>query len=96
MPSAPKEAPFSLQPAPLESERFGLRVLRGTADALDGRALRQALLANDADLAILRTPSDGQAAGQELERAGFPYLHADVLVYYDCRLDQLTPRLGCG
>ena len=81
-----------LAPAPLESQRFGMKVFRGTADRLDSRALRSFLLQESADLAILRTPGDGQEAAAAFERAGFPFLHADVLVYYDMDLRASDPK----
>lgn len=81
-----------LDAAPLESQRFGMRVYRGTLEALDGKVLRNQLLRDNVDVAIIRTPGDGQEAASQFERMGFPFLHADVLVYYDLDLTAYSPR----
>lgn len=83
---------FSLSPAPLEGHRFGMKVFRGTLETLDGKALRAFLLDQEADLAIIRTPGDGQTVATQFERAGFPFLHADVLVYYEMDLTTFEPK----
>jgi acyl dehydratase/GNAT superfamily N-acetyltransferase len=81
-----------LDAAPLESHRFGMKVCRGTLEKVEGRELRNQLLSEGIDVAIIRTPGDGQEAATQFERTGFPFLHADVLVYYDADLKTYTPK----
>ncbi|HJW09835.1 MAG TPA: bifunctional GNAT family N-acetyltransferase/hotdog fold thioesterase [Holophagaceae bacterium] len=69
-----------------------MKVFRGTLEAVDGKALRAFLLKEEADVAIIRTPGDGQGVAAQFERAGFPFLHADVLVYYETDLQSLAPK----
>ncbi|HZX80236.1 MAG TPA: GNAT family N-acetyltransferase [Lysobacter sp.] len=83
-------AAFELAPSPLESARFGLRVVRGQAQALPERELLVSMLAHEADVAILRGPAP--LAGHVMQRYGMAAIHADTLVYYGCDLRRTTPQ----
>jgi GNAT superfamily N-acetyltransferase len=72
----------------VESKRFGLRIYRGTADAIEPKRLTTMLLADDVDIAILRLPSAYQPKLSILETTGFPYIVADTLVYYELNMEQ--------
>ncbi|TZF91188.1 bifunctional GNAT family N-acetyltransferase/hotdog fold thioesterase [Cognatilysobacter lacus] len=76
--------------SPLESARFGLRVMRGRFDRVDEKAVLETLLADGADVAILRGPTPLAAHG--LQRYGMSVIHADTLVYYACDLNRLEHR----
>lgn len=79
-----------LRSAP-DSARFGLEVLRARLDAVEPKALAQALVAADADVAVLRIPAGLGARIHELRRWALPVLHADTLVYYRCDLTRHAP-----
>lgn len=76
----------------VDSERFGLRVFRGTICSIDERSLFQELVAESIDIAIVRTPAGAGAALNRLGRFGIHPLHADTLVYYQVALDAYEPR----
>ena len=59
----------------VESDRFGLRVFRHSAETLDLRELQREILAERADLVVLRIPSAKQHELAALERTGFPHDH---------------------
>lgn len=69
--------------SPLDSNRFGIRVARGSLPAgTSADTLAQALEATHADLAIVRTEAGDCAAMVALQRQGWPIIHAGALVYY--------------
>ncbi|WP_329741594.1 GNAT family N-acetyltransferase [Dyella sp. A6] len=73
--------------APLESNRFGLKTLRGTIEgALDCKALAGALIEHRADLAIIRLPARHSHEIHGLYPLGLHPIHADTLVTYHCDL----------
>jgi len=80
-----------LQYSSLESNRFGLRVARGTFDQIDERALVRDIAAQRLDVAIVRLPAERAGAIQRLSRAGLHAVHADTLVYYEAQLQRLEP-----
>lgn len=80
-----------LTAAPLETARFGLRTFRAALDRVDTPALLAALIANGADLAILRVPPAAAPAIHALEASGLATLHADTLVTHRCDLQRITP-----
>lgn len=80
-----------LSPSPLDSERFGLRILRGRADSLHAKTLANEIIAARADVCILRLPTAQSAPLAKLARWGFPLLHADTLVHYTCDLARHAP-----
>ena len=69
--------------SPPDVRRFGLRILRGRASPPNAESLWPELLAQHADIAILRTP----AGGMRMSGFGLPLIHADTLVYWGARLD---------
>lgn len=81
-----------LKHAHLESDRFQLRVFRGSVEELNAKLLLSQLLTNTVDVAILRLPANKQADLTELDRYGIPYLVADTLVYYYTDLLTYQPR----
>lgn len=78
--------------APLDSERFGLRVYRATLDRVDDRALAADIIAKQVDIAIVRTPAGGDGSLQRLGRLGMHPIHADTLVYYQVALPEYAPK----
>lgn len=80
-----------LTAAPLESARFGLRTYRAALERVDTPALLAALIANGADLAILRVPPAEAPAIHALEASGLATLHADTLVTHRCDLQRVAP-----
>lgn len=80
-----------LQPAPLESSRFKLRICRAVIDEFDDRDLVREIMDSRTDVAIIRLPANSSASVQRLSRAGLHALHADTLVYYTARLDKHSP-----
>jgi acyl dehydratase len=83
-------SPITLAPSPLDSARFGLRVLRGHGERVDDRALFEALVDAQADVAIVRTPA-GAGGWARLSRFGLQPIHADTLVYYALDLGKYEP-----
>lgn len=83
---------LALTASPLDSQRFGMRVFRGRVDALDDRALFQALVAERVDVAILRTPAGASPAWYRMGRYGLLPIHADTLVYYRMALQDREER----
>lgn len=78
--------------APLESNRFGLRTLRGTIKDLDCNALARELIDYRADLAIIRLPAKYSHKIHDLHRFGLYPIHADTLVHYHCDLGAYGPH----
>jgi len=80
-----------LSPSPLDSTRFGLKILRGRAENLEAKTLAAEIIATACDVCILRVPA-GQSAGiTPLTRWALPVIHADTLVYYKCDLSRYEP-----
>jgi len=75
-----------LELSTLESKRFNLIILRGSTPKLDAFGLLQAIVAQRADVAILRLPSTEQHILHQLQLLPFPTIVADTLVYYQCDL----------
>jgi acyl dehydratase/GNAT superfamily N-acetyltransferase len=78
--------------SPLDSQRFGLRIFRGTVDTVDDRALFADIVGNAMDVAIVRTPAGAGGNLQRLGRYGMHPIHADTLVYYQVGLAEYTPK----
>jgi GNAT superfamily N-acetyltransferase len=75
-----------------ESDRFGFRVMRATvADVPAPGALREMILAERADLVILRASADKRRDLGRLSSTGFPNIVADTLVYYTVDLRRHSP-----
>lgn len=75
-----------------DSRRFGMRVVRGTTREPNVRQIAQDILAQGADVAILRCPAGTGSLVHGLARSAFPVIHADTLVYYEVDLDKWTPN----
>lgn len=81
-----------LSVSPLDSTRFGIKVVRGTLPAgTPHTAIATALESTQADLAIVRTEAGDCAAMVQLQRAGWPLIHADTLLYYGIDLGTVAP-----
>ncbi|MBW2693826.1 MAG: GNAT family N-acetyltransferase [Deltaproteobacteria bacterium] len=75
-----------------ESERFGFKVMRAKfAEVPAPGALRDMILAEGADLVILRASADKRKELGMLSGAGFPSIVADTLVYYGVDLHRHSP-----
>lgn len=85
-------APPMLTESRLDSDRFGLRVFRAHAAQVDGRQLFGEIVANDADIAIVRVPAGSGGQLQRLGRYGMHPIHADTLVYYQVPLADRVPQ----
>lgn len=85
-------APPLLTASRLDSDRFGLRIFRATTIELDGGQLFREIVANDADVAIVRVPAGSGGALQRLGRYGMHPIHADTLVYYRVPLSDREPQ----
>lgn len=70
----------------LESRRFNLKISRGQIEKLDLDAIEKNIREQKADVAILRIPVQAKSEQELLSDLGFPYIHADTLVYYHCKL----------
>lgn len=81
-----------LNPAPLESARFGLRIFRTVAHSLNAAILVSELIEQQADVAILRLSSQAANGLSEIRAFGLVPIHADTLVNYECRLQDSLPR----
>ncbi len=81
-----------LTPSAVESARFGFKVHRAHHKDLDVRAFAQAVLAEQADLVVLRVPASEREVAQRLARAGLPAVVADTLVYYTLDYSKHEPR----
>jgi hypothetical protein len=80
-----------LQPAEAESRRFGLHIARGQGELADADALLDDILRLGVDVAIVRLPSTATDAMARIAGCGMAVIHADTLVYYQCRLDHCDP-----
>ncbi len=78
--------------APLDSQRFDLRIYRGTVDSVDSRTLFDEIVSNAVDLAIVRTPAGASGNLHRLGRFGMHPVHADTLVYYQVDLAEYAPK----
>jgi GNAT superfamily N-acetyltransferase len=81
--------------SPVESERFGFRVFRGSAERIDVAALRDEIDDSKVDIAIVRVPAGAMNLVATLDASGLPSLVADALVHYAgnvATLDTEPPR----
>jgi hypothetical protein len=76
----------------LESQRFGLNILRGSIDKLDAYSLLKVIAEEQADVIIFRIPSSEQYTLHQLQIMPFPVIVADTLVYYQCDLTLFPPK----
>lgn len=75
-----------------DSQRFGLRVMRGSIAEIDDRKLIEEIVSAEADVVIIRVPAGSGRKLQRLARVGMHPIHADTLVYYQVSLTQYDPR----
>jgi len=76
--------------SPTESARFGLRVFRAEASAIDAEALVDALARERVDIAIVRIPAHALGSLQTLRVRGLVPIVADTIVRYETSLP-ITP-----
>jgi GNAT superfamily N-acetyltransferase len=76
----------------VESKRFNLNIFRGILDTIAPVELRQLLVEQAVDLAIVRIACDQKPMQYRLLELGFPCLHADTLVYYAVDLRRYEPK----
>lgn len=73
-----------------DSSRFGIKVVRGHVPAnTPDKDIIDEVMGSDASLIILRTAAGDSSAIVELQRQGWPVIHADTLVYYGIDLTTL-------
>jgi ribosomal protein S18 acetylase RimI-like enzyme len=78
-----------LQPAPLDSARFGIQVARARhATDVDAGPLLQQIRHSSADLIILRTDAGDSRIVTALQQQGEFVIHADTLVYHGLSLHE--------
>ena len=76
----------------LESKRFKAKIFRDKINDFKTKDLQQELIKNDADIAIIRLPSNKLYLLSKLDIIGFPYIVADTLVYYECKFNNYLPK----
>lgn len=75
--------------APLDSQRFGIKVIRGTIESdADSTQIVEEIDSSDADLVIFRVPAGHSAIPTGLQCRGNVVIHADSLVYYGMDLTE--------
>lgn len=77
---------MTISHSPLESDRFGLRILRSTATEVNPAKLLRAITAEQVDVMILRIPTSEQYRLSELSVLPFPVVVADTVVTFECDL----------
>lgn len=79
--------PKHLSEAPLDSQRFGIKVMRGSIESsTDNTQAIEEIANNAADLVIFRVPAGHSEIPTGLQRKGNVVIHADTLVYYSVDL----------
>ena len=68
--------------SPLESARFGLRVFRGSPEAIDAPRIAEEIERERVDVAILRVPAPATEGVGAIEREGLKPILADTQVVY--------------
>ncbi|MET0231144.1 MAG: GNAT family N-acetyltransferase [Rhodanobacteraceae bacterium] len=81
-----ERSPPGFRESPSESLRFGLRVFRAEADAIDAQALAEAIDREHVDVAILRVPAQALGSLQTLRVRGLAPIVADTIVRYEASL----------
>lgn len=66
----------------VDSDRFGKKIFRGFMEQIEIEKLNKIITDEMVDVLILRTPSKEKPNHSLLKNLGFPYIHADTLVYY--------------
>lgn len=79
-----------LHDSTLDSARFGIKVMRGLVPTNTSRDdIINEITNCDAQLVILRTDAGDSSVIVQLQRQGWPVIHADTLVYYGIDLTVL-------
>jgi hypothetical protein len=82
-----------LSDSALDSARFGIKVMRGQVPTnTPSDDIVQEITSCDAPLIILRTDAGDSDAIVQLQRQGWPVIHADTLVYYGINLTALPHK----
>jgi len=80
--------------SPVESKGLGFQVWRGRLNSIDQEQLREVLIKNAVDLAIISIPVERKDALLTIQRIGFPYILADILVYFYLDLNEYVPEIS--
>jgi GNAT superfamily N-acetyltransferase len=83
---------WTLEYSSLDSIRFNLRVCRGRGTQFDPRQFVSEAVALDCDVAVIRLPAGSGTTAKDIAASGFPVVHADTLVYYECVVESREPR----
>lgn len=78
--------------SPLDSDRFGMRIMRGRFEAAEAGTLAAEIISAGCDVAIVRIPSGSSSGIFRLTRWALPVQQADTLVHYRCDLRRHEPR----
>ena len=88
------EADEQLYFSPVESKGLGFQVWRGRLNSIDQEQLREVLIKNAVDLAIISIPVERKDALLTIQRIGFPYILADISVYFYLDLNEYVPEIS--
>ena len=75
-----------------ESDRFNKKIFRCSSETIKASDLKKEIIKNEVDILILRMPTSTIDTHSNLLSLGFPFLHADTLVYYNCGLKCLDVK----
>lgn len=75
-----------------DSNRFGLNIHRSKTDDFNVKEIKRYIYENDVDILILRLNSTKKDEHSKLYSIGFPVIHCDTLVYYECDLESYNPK----
>jgi ribosomal protein S18 acetylase RimI-like enzyme len=76
----------------IESNRFGLKIYRGSQESLDMTELQGIMDRQSPDIIIFRIPCEYQYQIHQLNALECPIVVADTLVYYTADLNNLIPN----
>ncbi|MCC2547675.1 hypothetical protein LJY25_14565 [Hymenobacter sp. BT175] len=74
---------MSLEYSKLESDRFNMRIIRGSITKIDPQELLRNIVDEQADVAIIRLPTSQQHQLSQLSVLPFPVIVADTIVVSD-------------
>ena len=81
-----------LEHSPIDSHRFGLEIYRMHANILDGERIRDQIIKNQVDTAIIRIPSKNLYSIDSLIKISMPFMVADTLIQYNLDLKEHQPK----
>lgn len=81
-----------MQYSELESKRFNMKIHRASVEEVEPSKIKQSVLGENSDILILRVPSTSKGNHSLLQKTGFPFIHADTLVYYECDFEKYNPN----